>query len=187
LPSYGSVCYHKYTVVGEPSKILLTNNCRRSKRIIQLRSEQTSETNREQLKTQLQSLEVQIQEHMNLTKKQQDEVQRRRQELEDEPEDEGDSAQRALAIQEVEKQSSLLEADQVSSTLVFSQVRSKPTGQDINSIITSEDSMALVGMPESVVGKVNQRIKGVTTQNKSAAAVGVFDKNFDMSNFFKSP
>ena len=124
---------------------------------------------------------------MDLTKKQQDEAQRRRQELQEEPEDEEDGgAQRALATQEVEKQSGFLEADQVSSAVVFSQVRSKRTGQDISNIITSNDSKALVGMPESVVGKVNQRIKDVTTQNRSAAAVGVFDKNVDMRDFFKS-
>jgi hypothetical protein len=44
---------------------------------------------------------------------------------------------------------------------------------------------ALIGMPESVVGEVNQRIKDVTTQNRSATAVGVFDKNVDMRDFFK--
>lgn len=124
---------------------------------------------------------------MDLTKKQQDEAQRRRQELQEEPEDEEDGgAQRALATQEVEKQSGFLEADQISSAVVFSQVRSKRTGQDMSNIITSNDSKALVGMPESVVGKVNQRIKDVNTQNRSAAAVGVFDKNVDMRDFFKS-
>jgi len=56
----------------------------------------------------------------------------------------------------------------------------------MSNIITSNDSKALVGMPESVVGKVNQRIKDVNTQNRSAAAVGVFDKNVDMRDFFKS-
>jgi hypothetical protein len=134
----------------------------------------------------LQALETQIQEHIDLIEKQQGEAQRRRQELQDRPEDEDGGAQRALATQEIEKQSGLLEADQVSSAVVFSQVRSKRTGQDISNVITSDDSRALIGMPESVVGKVNQRIKDVTTQNRSAAAVGVFDKNVDMRDFFKS-
>jgi hypothetical protein len=135
----------------------------------------------------LQALETQIQEHIDLTKKQHDEVQRHRQELQKEPEDEEDSgAQRALATQEVEKQSGLLEADQVSSVVVFSQVRSKRTGQDISNVITSNDSRVLVGMPESVVGRVNQQIKDVITQNRSAAAVGIFDKNVNMRDFFKS-
>ena len=107
-------------------------------------------------------------------------------ELQEEPEDEEDGgAQRTLAIKEVEEQSHLLEADQVSCGVVFSQVRSKRTGQDIGNIITSDDSRALVGMPESVVGKVNQRIKDVTTQRNSTVAVGVFDGSVDMRDFFK--
>lgn len=156
-------------------------------RIVQLRSEQSSEIDREQLKTQLQALETQIQEYIELTKKQQDEAHRRQQDLQEEPGDEEDGgAQRALATQEVEKQKGLLEADQVSSVAIFSQVRSKRTGQDISNIMTSDDSKALVGMPESVVREVNQRIKDVTTKNRSAAAVGVFDKTVDMRDFFKS-
>lgn len=156
-------------------------------RIVQLRSEQTSEVDREKLKTQLQALETQIQEHIDLTKKQQDEAHRRRHDLREEPEDEEDGgAQRALAIQEVDKQKDLLEADQVSSIVVFSQVQSKRTGQDIKNVITSDDSKALVGMPESVVREVNQQIKDIVTKNRSAAAVGIFDKNVDMKDFFKS-
>jgi hypothetical protein len=108
------------------------------------------------------------------------------QDSQEEPEDEEDrGAQRALAIQEVEKQKSLLEADQISSAVVFSQVRSNQTSQDIRNVITSDDSKALVGMPESVVREVNQRIGDVTTKNRSAAAVGVFDKTVDMRDFFK--
>jgi len=52
----------------------------------------------------LQALEAQIQEHIDLIKKQQGEAQRRRQELQEEPEDEEDGdAQQALATQEIEK------------------------------------------------------------------------------------
>ena len=112
-------------------------------RIVQLRSEYKSQTDREKLKTELQALKAKIQEHMDLTKNQQDEAQRRRQELQREPADEEDGGtQRTLALQEVEKQSRLLETDQVSSAVVFSQVRSKRTGQDIINIITSNDSKA---------------------------------------------
>ncbi|EXJ77534.1 hypothetical protein A1O3_09761 [Capronia epimyces CBS 606.96] len=154
--------------------------------IVQLRSEYKLQTDSEKLRTKLQALEDKIQEHINLTKNQQDEAQRRRQELQREPADEEDGgAQRTLALQEVEKQSRLLEADQVSSAVVFYQVRSERTGQDIGNIRTSDDSRALVGLPESVVGKVHQRIKDVTTHNNSAAAVGVFDKSVDMRDFFK--
>jgi len=143
-------------------------------------------TERAELKNRLQTLETKIQEHLDLTKVQQDEAQKRKQELEYELEDEEDGvAQRNLAIDEVEVQSHLLESDQVSSGVVFSQVHSQRTGQEIDDIVTSDDSRALVGLPESVIGKIDQRIKGVTTQRNSAALVGVFDGNVDMSGFFR--
>ena len=131
----------------------------------------------------MQALETQIQEYIDLSKKHQEEAQRRRQDLQEESGDEEDGgAQRILATQEVEKQLGLLDADQVSSTVVFLQVRSKRTGQDISNIITSDGSKVLVGIGFGV----NQRIKDVTTKNRSAAAVGVFDKNVDIRDFFKS-
>jgi hypothetical protein len=124
------------------------------------------------VKKQMQTLETKIQEHLDLTKKQQDEAQERRRELQEEPEDEEDGgAQRTLAIKETEEQARLLEANQVSCGVVFSQVRSKWSGQEISNIITLDNSKALVGMPESVVGKINQRIKDVRTENGSVAGV----------------
>ncbi|RYP12005.1 hypothetical protein DL765_007521 [Monosporascus sp. GIB2] len=155
--------------------------------IVQLRSEKLSERDREDFKKQLQTLETKIQEHLDFTIQQQDEARKRKQELQEEPEDEEDGgAQRTLAIQEVEEQSRLLEADLVSCGVVFSQLRSERTGQEIGNVVTTDDSRALVGLPESVVGKVNQRIKDVTTQRNSAAAVGVFDRNVDMRDFFRT-
>lgn len=143
--------------------------------MVQLRSEKTSEADRESMQNQLQAIETKIKEHIDLTKYQQEETQRRKRELEEEPEDEEDGgAGRILAIQEVEKQSRLLEADQVSCGVVFSQVQSKRSGQDIKNIITSANSSALVGMPASVVGKVNQRISDVRTDGGSTAFVGIF-------------
>ncbi len=127
-----------------------------------------------------------IQEHLDLTTEQQNEAQNRKQDLQEEPGDEEDGgAQRTLAIKEIEEQSRLLETDQVSCGVVFSRVRSERTGQDIGHITTSDDSRALVGLPESVIGKVHQRIKNVTTERNSAAAVGVFDSSVDMRDFFK--
>jgi hypothetical protein len=71
-----------------------------------------SETDREEVKQQLQTLEKKIQEHLDLTKRQQDEAQKRKQVLQEELEDEEDGgAQRTLAIKEIDKQSRLLEAD----------------------------------------------------------------------------
>ncbi|RYP70907.1 hypothetical protein DL771_005157 [Monosporascus sp. 5C6A] len=155
--------------------------------VIQLRSEKMSERDREDLKKQLQNLETKIQEHLDFTIQKQDEARKRKQELQKKPEDEEDGgAQRTLAINEVEEQSCLLEADLVSCGVVFSQLRSQRTGQEIGNVITTDNSKALVGLPESVVGKVHLRIKDVTTQRNSAAVVGVFDRNVDMRDFFKT-
>lgn len=146
--------------------------------VVQLRSEIVSEADRENVKKQLQTLETKIQEHLDLTNKQRDEAQERRRELQIEPEDEEDGgAQRTLAIKETEEQARLLEADQVSCGVVFSHVRSEWSGQEISDIITSNNSKALVGMPESVVGKINQRITGVRTEGHSKAVVGVYSGN----------
>ena len=132
-----------------------------------------------------QSLEKAIQEHVELTKVAQSAVERQKLELEQELDDEGDDdAQQELAMKEVEEESRLLEADQISSGVIFSQVHSRLTKQDIRNVTTADDSRALVGLPESVVGKIEQRIRGVNTERNSAAAVGVFDSNVDMRGFF---
>ena len=145
-----------------------------------------SETVHEDLKKQLHTVETKIKEHLDLLKEQQNEAKKRKQELQEEPEDEEDGgAQRTLAIKEVEKRPHLLEADQVSSGVVFSRLRSQRTGQEIGKILTSSDSRALVGLPERVVGKINQWIGDVTTEQNSAAVVGVFDGTVDMKDFFK--
>lgn len=153
-------------------------------RMVQLRSEKLSEANRDGIKQQLQTLETRIQEHLDLTKQQQVEATKRKQELQDEPDDEeDDGAQRTLAIKEVEEQSRLLEADQVSCGVVFSQVRSKRSGQDISNIITLDNSRALVGLPESAVGKINQRITNIRTEGGSKVVVGVYSGNIDFQHF----
>jgi hypothetical protein len=148
-------------------------------RILQLRSEARSEVSRESVSKQLQTLETKIQEHLNLSRRQQDEAQQRMRELQEEPEDEDDDgAQRTLAMKEVEEQLRQLEADQVACGVVFSQVQSRRSGQDIGNVFTSDDSKALVGLPDSVVGKINQRIKEVRTVNSSVAVVGVYSYDF---------
>jgi hypothetical protein len=151
--------------------------------MVQLRSEKTSETNRENVKRQLQTLETKIQEHLDLTKRQQDQALERRRALEAEPEDEeDDGAQRTLAIKEIEQQSRLLEADQVSCGVVFSQVWSKRSGQEISNITTLNKSKALVGLSQSVVGKINQRITDVRTEGSSVAVVGVYSGNISLKD-----
>lgn len=145
-----------------------------------MKSEKASGADREHVKRQLQILETKIQEHLDLTKRQQNEAQQRKLELEEEPEDEiDDDSQRMLAVREVEEQLRILEADQVSCGVVFSQVRSKRTDQDIGNVTTLDNSRALVGLPESVVGKINQRVKDVRTEVYSAAVVGVYGSNFN--------
>ncbi|KAF2272441.1 uncharacterized protein EI97DRAFT_504224 [Westerdykella ornata] len=146
--------------------------------MIQLRAEKMSEADRENVQKQLQTLETKIREHLDLTKKQQKGAQERKQELQEEPEDEEDGGlERALAIKEVEEQLRVLEADQVSCGVILSQVRSKRSDHDIGHVVTSDNSRALVGMPESVVGKINQRIAGVRTDGGSRAVVGVYSSD----------
>ena len=153
--------------------------------LIQLRSEQTSLADRKSLMEQFQTLEKTIQEHVEVTKAAQSAVERQKLGLEQNFDDEGDDdAQHELAMREVEEESRLLEADQVSSGVIFSQVHGRLTRQDISNVTTADDSRALVGLPESVVGKIEQRIRGVNTERNSAAAVGVFDSNVDMQGFF---
>ena len=63
-----------------------------------------------------------------------------------------DKAQRVLALQEARKQSRLLdEKDEVLRT----QLRALKTNQQIGNVVTSEESFALVGLPASVVGRIN--------------------------------
>ena len=153
--------------------------------LVQLRSEKTSVADRKSLMEQFQTLEKTIQEHVEMTKRAQSVVDRQKLELEQDLGDEGDDdVQQELAMREVEEEFRLLEADQVSSGVILSQVHSRLTGQDISNVTTADDSRALVGLPESVVGKIEQRICGVNTERNSAAAVGVFDSNVDMRGFF---
>ncbi|PSN59263.1 hypothetical protein BS50DRAFT_537746 [Corynespora cassiicola Philippines] len=154
-----------------------------SQLIIQLRSEKVSEVDRENLKQQLQALESKIQDHLDLTRKLQHETQERKRELQEDLEDEDDEgAQRLLAIKEVERQCRLLEANQISCGVVFSQARSKRSGQEIGKVITLDESRAMVGLPEAVVGKINQRIEEVRTEKGSHAIVGVFGGNVSMKD-----
>ncbi|KAF2998445.1 hypothetical protein E8E13_000859 [Curvularia kusanoi] len=150
--------------------------------IVQLRSEKATDSDREHVKRQLYALEMKIQEHIDLTKRQQEEARQRQRDLEGESDDEEDGdAQRMLAIGEIKEQSRLLEADQVSCGVVFSQARSRRSGQDISNIITLRDSRALVGLPESVIGKINQRIRDVRTEDGSMAVIGGYRNDFSFN------
>jgi hypothetical protein len=145
--------------------------------LIQIRSGAKSEADQESLSKHLQALQTKIQEHLDLTKHQRDQAQQRKRELQESAEDE-DDPNIALAVQKVEEQLRLLEENQVSCGVVFSQVQSRRSGQDISNVITSDDSKALVGLPERVAGKFNQRVKDVTTERGSIAVVGVYSNDF---------
>jgi hypothetical protein len=81
-------------------------------------------------------------------------------------------------MKEVEKQLRQFEADQVSCRVMFWQVRSIRSGQNTNNVFASDDSRALVGLPETFVGKTNQRIKDVRAEEGSVVVAGVFSNNF---------
>jgi hypothetical protein len=93
---------------------------------------------RQDVKLRLQTLDTAIREHIDLVKRQQGEAQKRKEELQEEPEDEEDGGDlRALAIEEVEKRARLLETDQAYSGVVAEQVRSRMSGQKDGSTYSS--------------------------------------------------
>jgi hypothetical protein len=80
----------------------------------------------------LQSLETTLQEHVEFTKKEQEEAKKRTEGLQKEPEDEEDDGlERKAAITEIEEQSRLLKAELESSQVISSQVRSRLLAQGI--------------------------------------------------------
>jgi hypothetical protein len=99
--------------------------------------------------------------------------------------DDEDSAEQNAAANEVKEQARLFEDSQVSLAVAFAQLRAARTNQGIGNVLTDKKSFALVGIPESVVGKINQRIGNVCTTDGASAAVGVFDKDVDMREFFR--
>ncbi|KAJ5154502.1 Cytochrome P450 [Penicillium coprophilum] len=97
--------------------------------VILVRSENASKAARQETEKRLRIIEIDIKEQIQLTKNTQDETLQRKKELdsfvdEDEEEDEDGGAQRALAIQEVEKRSRVLEANQI-AYMAVSQILSR--------------------------------------------------------------
>ena len=72
------------------------------------------------------------------------------------------------------------ESSQVFCGVVFAQAQSHRSGQQIGNVTTLDHSQAWVGMPASVVGKINQRIGNVRTEASSKAHVGVFSGEINM-------
>jgi hypothetical protein len=139
--------------------------------MVQLRPESLSEVDRENARRGLEVIETQVQQHLHRAHEQQIEAENRSQQLE---EDHDGTAEYDQAIDEVAKRIEVLEADKVSCGVVFAQVRSKRSGIDIGKVLTTDKSLAYVGLPQNVVGKINLRIGEVTTQGESTSHVGVF-------------
>ena len=124
----------------------------------------------------MQVIETAIKEHVDETKKEKETSQELVQQLEEEHDG---STEYDQAIAEVEKRKAVLEADQVACGVVFAQAESSRSGIDIGKVLTSDQSKAFVGLPPSVVGKVNLRVGEVTTQRGSTSFVGVFGGSID--------
>lgn len=150
------------------TKRILELTCNRT---AQFRAETNSESERKSLKNGIEAIEIRIQEHMTRTLDQSTEAALRINELEHEH---NGSADFDGAIEEVKKRVEVLELDQVSCGVAFAQAKSCRSGIDIAKVLTTDKSIAFVGLPASVVGKVNLRVGEVTTQGGSTAHVGVF-------------
>ena len=151
--------------------------------LVDLQSERILHANWEELISKQGACEVKLQMFIDLIGQEKEGAQKRVQVLEEQEEqDQTGGAEHTLAIQECQTRLKILEEDQVSSKAMLEQVRSALTQQNICNVWTSEDSTAYVGMPEFVVGKVNQRIWNVSTRQGSASIVGVFAGNVNMND-----
>lgn len=145
-----------------------------------------SDAGYERLSQQMQTLEIQAKEQVTLLKAQQERLKQREQDFEQayDSDDQSMLPQKA-DNDEVKKQSRLLDESQMSLAVVFAQLRAARTLQEIGNVTTDQESYVMVGIPESLAGMIDQRIGNVSTTSKASAAVGYFDKNVDMRNFFR--
>jgi hypothetical protein len=149
--------------------------------LLQIRLEQSSIADRVSAKQQLQALDTKIEAHLELTQQLSSTVIERREQLQvqvAEAEDDAQENDGTLAIREVDEQAQILEEAVVSSGVMHTQIYAKLTNQTIGSVLTGEGAIAAVGLPKSVVGKINQRIGNVTTEKNARAAVGVYPDDF---------
>jgi uncharacterized protein YfeS len=115
-----------------------------------------SDAGYERLSQQMQSLELQASEQITLFKKQQQRLEQRTQELAlHSDSDDEESAEQIAAANEMKEQARLLDDSQVSLAVAFAQLKAARTNQEIGNVVTDKQSFALVGIPESVVGKIN--------------------------------
>jgi hypothetical protein len=143
---------------------------------MQLRSTTISETSREATRLQLDAIKGMIREHLDLMNEQFESTSLRIGELES-TYDGSDEADQAM--DEAQKRAEIIQAYQVSCGVVFAQAESSRSGIDIGQVMTTDDSFACVGLPSSVVGKVNLRVGQVTTQRGSMSHVGVFAEDLE--------
>lgn len=141
----------------------------------QLYLREESQVTKRNFEQQLQAFEERITETISIAERQRTDVKRQTQNLEGgNSAADVDEAELELAAIELGKQSCLLEELQASCGVIYSQARSARTGQTIRDILTEHNSQAFVGMPERVVGKMEQLIEGVKTTGGSVAHIGVF-------------
>ena len=148
--------------------------------MVQLRSEQSFDADRQSTKQRLQVLKTKIEDHREWTQQLSDENIDRRDQLQVAiAEAEGEAQDDlAIAIREVDEQDRILEEDFVSSTVLHAEVHAKLAEQTIGNVMMGDGSITTVGLPKSVVGKMNQRIGNVTAESNSRGAVGVYPDNF---------
>lgn len=145
-------------------------------RLAQYRTERHLGSNLDNIGRQLQDLAPKIEDHALVIGQHQEQTELRISELDHGSEDdEDDSMERSASIREFENLLSVLEATQACIISFSQRIRSTLMRQEIGDVTTSDDSVAWVGIPESVVGKLEcQRIGNVVTSTRSASYVGVF-------------
>jgi transposase-like protein len=143
---------------------------------IQLRSAALSESDREATRLQLDAVKAKVQEHLDFMKDQFKNTSDRIAELENSYDGSDEAVE---AVDEVKKRAEIIQANQISCGVIYTQAESSTSGIDIGEVMTTDDSSAYIGLPPSVVGKVNLRVKQVTTQRGSTSHVGVFGGNMN--------
>ncbi|KAF2874658.1 hypothetical protein BDV95DRAFT_591463 [Massariosphaeria phaeospora] len=138
---------------------------------VQLRSTTSSEADREATRLQLDAVKNKIQEHLELMREQLENATHRVEELENAHDGSDETDQ---TIEAAERRAEIIRAGQVSCGVVFAQAESSRSGIDIGNILTTDKSIAFVGLPANAVAKVNLRVQEVTTQGGSTSHVGVF-------------
>lgn len=137
--------------------------------------ESSLENDREIVRIQLQDLIVKIGEHNLNVDLLREEALKRIDELEaDSEDDDDDLLQRKFAIFEIKRSLKVLETNEACSENLSKRIRLVLVNQSIGDVITSEDSIAYVGLPEGAASQANQRIGNVRTDNRSRSYVGIF-------------